>query len=92
MTHTEIQGQSGAGFPQFCSPPAKNSKAPGGPGVTDGRGVCTTIKRGSFVVKGGDEYRVRSLRGRVAQLETLDGSFAFFTSVDLCALAPGVGL
>jgi hypothetical protein len=55
--------------------------------VADGQAVGT-IKRGAFVIKAGNEYRVRATRGRVFQLETLDGSFAFFTVASLCALSP----
>lgn len=38
-------GQPDCAFPECTveqrTPPAKNSKAPGGPGVADGQGVCT---------------------------------------------------
>lgn len=38
---SSYMGKPGAGMTLPRTPPVENSKAPGGPGVADGRGVCT---------------------------------------------------
>lgn len=83
MIHMTTRGSDGRSMFD-CTPPAENS-APAGvpPTVKDGQGVCS-IKRGVTVRKAGVDYLVRSVRGRVVQLETFDGSFAFFSSVSAC--------
>lgn len=66
-----------------CTPPAENSNPSGASDGAAGQGVCA-LKRGCTVRKGGVDYRVRSVNGRVVQLETFDGSFAFFSAVSVC--------
>lgn len=48
MTKAQITGQSGAGFPNACSPLDKNPKPSGGPVGAGGRGVCALPKKSNL--------------------------------------------